>query len=237
MKKMFLRLDDACQKMNIEKWLEMEHLLDKYSIKPLVGVIPKCEDPDMKAYAEISEFWDEIVPRWIEKGWILALHGYEHVFHTNDGGINPVNKRSEFAGLSLDTQKKKIRSGIAIMHSHGIEPNVFFAPAHTFDMNTLKALEEESNIRIISDTAANKPYNRWGFTFIPQQSGHVRKLPFATITYCYHPNLMKANDFQVLEEFLKIYHDSFHVFPTEQVKREHDFIDKAVNYLYFARRK
>ena len=190
----------------------------------------------MDKYSPDSDFWKR-VDEWPKKGWTIALHGYNHVFITEDGGINPVNKRSEFAGVPLADQKRKIRSGIELLRLHGIDPKVFFAPAHTFDMNTLEALRTESNIRIISDTAANKPYTRWGFTFVPQQSGHVRKLPFNTVTFCYHPNTMKEKDFQVLEEFLKTYHDSFMSFPTEQVRRRYGIFDRAVSYMYFARRK
>lgn len=232
----YIRLDDACEKYDIKLWDRMEDLLDKYSIKPLVGIIPLCKDSMMGQYPQDSNFWSR-VDRWIRKGWVMALHGYNHVFITEDGGMNPVNKRSEFAGVPLNDQREKIRSGVEVLHSHGIDPKVFFAPAHTFDMNTLKALAEESNIRIISDTAANKPYSRYGFTFIPQQSGHVRKLPFNTVTYCYHPNTMKEKDFQVLDEFLKIYHDSFKPFPAEQVQRRYGLVDRIVNYMYFARRK
>lgn len=45
MAKYILRLDDACEKRDIEKWDLMEQLLDQYNIKPLVGIIPHCEDP------------------------------------------------------------------------------------------------------------------------------------------------------------------------------------------------
>ena len=76
------------------------------------------------------------------------------------------------------------------MREHGIDPKVFFAPAHTFDNNTLIALKECSNIRIISDTIANDIYTKYGFTFVPQQAGRVRKQPFRTVTFCYHPNTM-----------------------------------------------
>lgn len=41
MGKYILRLDDAAERMDIVKWNRMEVLLDKYNIKPLVGVIPK----------------------------------------------------------------------------------------------------------------------------------------------------------------------------------------------------
>ena len=134
MAKYIIRLDDACPKRDIKKWDKIECLLDKYNIRPLVGIIPNCKDPDMEKYSEDSNFWIGRVKSWKEKNWTLALHGYEHVFVTEDAGINPVNKKSEFAGLSLEEQREKIRNGIEVLRKYGIEPNVFFAPAHTFDV-------------------------------------------------------------------------------------------------------
>lgn len=118
-----------------------------------------------------------------KKGWIIALHGYEHVFETTSGGINPVNNKSEFAGVNLEKQKKKISAGIEIFNENNIYPKVFFAPAHTFDENTLQALKDCSDIRIISDTIANDSYYYNGFTFVPQQSGKVRNLPLKLIHF------------------------------------------------------
>lgn len=202
MSKYILRLDDACEKMDIEKWDRMEQLLDKYGVKPLVGVIPHCEDPMMDDYPIDSNFWSK-VNNWISKDWSIAMHGYNHVYSTECGGINPINKRSEFAGEPLEVQKEKIRKGISIMREHDINPNIFFAPSHTFDKNTLLALKAESDINIISDTIANDVYYQDDFQFVPQQSGRVRKLPFKVVTFCYHPNMMQENDFLILECFLE----------------------------------
>ncbi len=232
----YIRLDDACEKRNVELWDRMEVLLDKYSICPLVGIIPHCEDKAMEHYDIDSSFWDR-VQKWIEKGWTIALHGYNHVFETNEKGINPVNNRSEFAGVSLERQKEKIRLGVDIMRAHGINPLVFFAPAHTFDMNTLQALKDESDIHIISDTVANKAYCRWGFTFIPQQSGHVRRLPFNTVTFCYHPNTMCEKDFVILENFIQTNRKRFKAYSAKETKRKKRVLDNMLNYLYFNRRK
>ena len=33
-----LRLDDACPQMNTEKWARIERILDKYKVRPIVGV-------------------------------------------------------------------------------------------------------------------------------------------------------------------------------------------------------
>lgn len=230
MKRYYLRLDDACEKMDVEKWNRIEAILDKYNIKPLVGVIPHCEDPAMNKYPIDDVFWDK-VHAWSQKGWTIAMHGYNHVYSTNNGGINPVNKRSEFAGEPLHIQKEKIRKGVVIFEKHGIYPSVFFAPSHTFDENTLLALKEESDIRIISDTIAYDSYAMGGFSFVPQQSGKVRKLPFRKITFCYHPNTMTDNDFDLLASFCT--NNRFSDFPVEKVIRKKGILDKLLNFIYF----
>lgn len=231
MAKYIMRLDDACERRDIKKWNRMEELLDLYGIRPLVGVIPHCEDPAMKEYPVDEHFWDR-VKCWKKKDWTIAMHGYNHVYVTKCGGINPVNARSEFAGLPIEEQKDKIKKGVLIMREHGINPKVFFAPSHTFDENTLVALREESDIRIISDTIAMAPYSKYGFTFVPQQSGRVRKLPLRMVTFCYHPNMMKDSDFERLEIFLQKNKDSFIIFPVQNVNRKVNVFDKLLNAVY-----
>lgn len=236
MSKYILRLDDACEKMDIEKWDRMEQLLDKYAVKPLVGVIPHCEDPMMDDYPVDSKFWSK-VNNWITKDWSIAMHGYNHVYSTECGGINPINKRSEFAGEPLEVQKEKIRKGISIMREHDINPNIFFAPSHTFDRNTLLALKAESDVNIISDTIANDVYYQDDFQFVPQQSGRVRKLPFKVVTFCYHPNMMRENDFVYLEQFLEKNAILFTRFElTVNGKRKKNILDKILRKIYFLRK-
>lgn len=237
MSQYIMRLDDASEYMDVEKWQRMEDLLDKYHIKPIVGVIPDNQDPDMVGvYPKDEQFWKK-VQRWKKKGWIIALHGCTHVFETREGGLNPVNDRSEFAGVPLERQKEKIRAGVRILREHGIEPEIFFAPAHTFDENTLIALKEESDIRIISDTIANDIYFENGFYFIPQQSGRVRKLPFKVCTFCYHPNTMEDLSWKVLEDFLQKNANTFtDVGRFELDKRKLTAMDRLLKKVYFSRR-
>ena len=231
MKTLLLRLDDACPKRDIFKWDKMESLLDKYNVKPLVGIIPACKDSAMDLYPKDEDFWTKRIPLWQQKGWVLAMHGYEHVFCTDKGGMNPINFRSEFAGESIELQRTKIRMGVNKLEQYGLKPKVFFAPAHTFDKNTLKALLEESDIRIISDVPANKPFTKYGITFIPQQSGKVRKLPFSVQTFCYHPNFMQDKDFELLETFLKTH--SFSSFPLKETKRKPSLYDWLLMKIYY----
>lgn len=232
-----MRLDDASEHMNLNNWLRMERILDKYGVRPIFGIIPANQDPDLLKFDEVTNFW-QLMIEWQDKGWTPALHGYSHVFETNEGGINPVNKRSEFAGVSLERQRKKIRDGYRILKDNGILASVFFAPAHTFDENTLVALKDESPIRVISDTIANDIYYKEEVYFIPQQSGHCRKLPFKIVTFCYHPNIMNDEDFEKLEEFLNVYKNRFSNFEIDMMKkRKIGLKDRFINKLYFARRK
>ena len=107
----YFRLDDASEYRDIEKWSRIENIFDRYNIRPLVGIIPQIKDEYLvSAYQRDFCFWDKAL-RWKEKGWKIALHGYEHIYLTTDGGINPVNNRSEFAGLSFDIQSNKIKKG------------------------------------------------------------------------------------------------------------------------------
>lgn len=232
-----MRLDDASDYMDIERWKKMEALLEKYDIKPLFGIIPNNNDPDIIGkYNRNPNFWT-LVNEWINKGWVPAMHGYEHRYVTEEGGINPVNRRSEFAGLPYEEQAEKVKKGWEIMKAHNVLTDYFFAPSHTFDENTLKALENETSIRVISDTIAWDTYKRGVFWFVPQQSGRVRKLPFKTVTFCYHPNTMQSSDFALLDAFLAQNRSRFIDISKMHLKtRKIGMIDKILSMMYFSRR-
>lgn len=234
MTKYLLRLDDASNKRSIRKWDKMEHLLDKYGIKPLVAVIPDCQDPDFMKYEEDVLFWEK-VHHWQNKDWIIGMHGVNHVFVSQCAGINPVNNYSEFAGVPIETQMIKIEYGYNIFLKHGLEPHVFIAPAHTYDENTLLALKEKTNIRVISDTPANKIYSKGDFIFVPQQSGRVRWLPFETVTFCYHPNNMNDESYTELENFIKRH--KFSEFPLDNNGAFLTPFDHLLMQIYYWRHK
>lgn len=241
MKKYLIRLDDACPTMNAVNWQRIEKMLDRYGVRPMVGVIPANNDPKQKIDSESSTFWKK-VKNWENKGWAIALHGYDHCYISNYGmkGLNPLWERSEFAGVPLEKQKEKIREGVKIFRAHGIEPHYFFAPSHTFDKNTLIALREESNIRIISDTIATKPYRYGDFIFIPQLGGHCTNIPIPGIwTFCLHPSVMSDNDFALTEEFLRKNRSQFMAF--EDINTDNlaskSLISRLLSWAYFMQRK
>ena len=48
-----------------------------------------------------DDFWAR-VRGWQARGWAIGLHGYQHRYVTHDGGLVPLNQRSEFAGTVKD---------------------------------------------------------------------------------------------------------------------------------------
>ena len=210
-----LRVDDASEHWNKENWQRMHDLCKAYDIKPIVAVIPNNEDAKLLKYPYDIGFNEKIL-NWIEEGWTPAMHGYNHVFISEFSGMNPVNNRSE------------------LLHALEIYPKIFVAPAHTFDKNTLIALKEESDIRIISDTIAKDIYYDDDFYFIPQQSGEVREIKLPTVTFCYHPNNMSEKSFNKLEDFI-VKHKNEMISFNDLVmrKRKLDFQDKVLKSAYF----
>lgn len=236
-----LRLDDACPTMDREKWERIEDLLDRYGIKPMVGVIPHNEDSKQEVSPADTNFWNK-VHKWEDKGWAIALHGYNHCYSSNGGllGLNPMWSRSEFAGLSYEEQRGKIRKGIAIMREQGFNPKYFFAPSHTFDENTLMALCEESDIRIISDTIATKPYRYKEFVFIPQFGGQCREMKLGGVfTFCLHPTTMEDEAFERTEYFLKLHKDKFSSLEGIDLLNvaKKSLFDRLLSWCYFMLRK
>ncbi len=231
--KYILRLDDACPTMDRDKWDRLEELLRLYNIKPIVSVIPKNEDENLKLHSEDKFFWKK-VKQWELDGWSIALHGYEHLYKTNEAGLVPINHKSEFSGLAYEIQRKKITSGFKIFQENNINCKIWVAPGHSFDKNTIKALLDVTNIRIISDGIAFKQYYDLSMYWIPQQLWKARKMLFGTWTICLHPSTMTEYQFQQLESFLK---DNYSSFENVELlvfsKRKKNIFEKVFEKLYW----
>ena len=239
--KYLIRLDDACPTMDGAKWQRMFDILDCYGVRPMVGIIPHNEDPKQEIDVPDKEFWDKAM-QWQQKRYAIALHGYNHHYISDKGleGLNPFWERSEFAGVPLAVQKQKIREGFEILSDHGIKAKYFFAPSHTFDENTLVALKECTDIRIISDTIATKPYRRGEFVFLPQLGGHCTEMKIQGIwTFCLHPSTMNEEQFEAVENFLRTHKKEFVGFDDIDVRNVHekDLISRFLSWIYFTIRR
>ena len=217
-----------------------ETILDRYAISPIVAVIPDNKDNEFN-YQVDPNFWTRVAG-WQEKGWAIAMHGYQHLYTTTAGGLIPVNKHSEFAGLPFEEQKEKIRNSWQIFNKQKVRPTVWVAPSHSFDDATLRAITDETGIKIISDGIALGSFFEKGFYWIPQQLWKFKKLPFGTFTICLHPNTMNDNDFAHLERDISTNQKSFICVADLQLNnRPRNIIDRVFAlvwwYMYAGKKK
>ncbi|MGC8785102.1 MAG: DUF2334 domain-containing protein [Armatimonadota bacterium] len=189
-----VRFDDICPTMNWSIWQQVEQVLCAYRVRPILAVVPDNRDPKLQIEPLRPDFWEWLREKY-NQGWTIGIHGYQHLYETEDAGLLGVNARSEFAGLPLERQHEKIAKALAVFHQQGIRPQVFVAPAHSFDRNTLVALQN-NGIGVISDGFFLKPVRWLEMIWIPQQMWQFRSMPFGVWTICYHHNRFSGRDLQ-----------------------------------------
>ncbi|MBQ6751454.1 MAG: DUF2334 domain-containing protein [Bacteroidaceae bacterium] len=166
--------------MNWQQWDKAKALLDEVGVTALLGVIPNCQDPDLLIDKPRPDFW-AYIKELQKQGYAIAMHGYQHVFDINAKGIvtkkHPTMNHSEFAGHPYEIQYQKLKKGKDIFLKHGIDTDVFFAPAHSYDDNTLKALAA-NGFKYISDGKSCKPYMRNGIICLPARSSGIPRIRF-----------------------------------------------------------
>lgn len=205
MSKYIIRLDDACSTMNHANWRLVENILDEYGVKPIVGVIPNNKDSDF-SWETDEHFWERVAS-WQEKGWTIALHGLHHKMFKCDNKQHyqlSHSRNTEFTSLPYDEQKSMLREGISILKAHGIKPICFFAPAHTYDGNTVKALCDIKDIQFIVDGYALRPYRKDGIVFLPSLCDGPFHMPVGIHTFVFHPSVMTSLKIIRLKKFLKV---------------------------------
>lgn len=231
--KYIIRMDDACPQMDKKKWGRMEEILTSYNVKPLVALVPNNEDPSLMIEDADPDFWGKAVA-WQNMGWDLALHGCNHVYAAKGKSIIPLKNVSEFSGLSINEQYDKIKEGIEIFKKHKITTNIFVAPGHAFDELTIRALQRQGEISIISDGFFLQPVKYLQFNWIPQQLWKPRKMLTGLWTICYHPNTMNDQDFTDLEVFLKANHKDFISVRSITNFKEIGLINRSFSALFYA---
>ena len=203
--KYIIRLDDASAFMNYSRWEPFYELFDKYSIRPIIAVIPFNKDPKMTKGPCDDNFWDR-VREWQAKDYRIGLHGYEHLYSTHKGGILGFRYASEFAGVPLEKQKAMLAAGSRKFEEEGIRSDIFVAPSHSFDKNTLKAIKAVTGIRYISDGCFLNPVIINGLKWIPQQLWGPRKKSKGVWTICFHPETSDSSIVTQLSLFLNEHH-------------------------------
>jgi predicted deacetylase len=198
-----IRLDDITPDMDFAKFNRFREILDKKGICPLIGVVPDNRDPKLHIEDDRPDFW-ELVKELQQKGWKVAMHGYRHLYTTADPGLFPIGNKSEFAGLPLNEQNDMIRSGKEILEEKGIITDIFMAPSHSFDRNTLIALKNNGFSRM-TDGFGIRPYRKEEIVFYPISVSRKRSLKDkrdGLVTFVYHANSMTDRDFEKLEQLL-----------------------------------
>lgn len=192
--KIAIRMDDITPDMDWERFLAFKEILDQHKIKPLIGVVPDNRDENLHKAKEASDFW-EYVKLLQEEGWSIALHGYQHIYTTKKCGVFPLNDFSEFAGIPYSSQKSMLMKATQILNRNGIYTDIFMAPAHSYDKNTVKALLE-IGYRKMTDGFGRHPYLWRGMIFYPisfKQSNTLKqKKGFSTLVI--HANTLTDED-------------------------------------------
>jgi predicted deacetylase len=233
-----VRFDDICPAMNWTVWKKIEHILQDSDVKPLLAVVPDNRDPHLEVGPRRDDFWHR-VRDWQRRGWTIGLHGYQHRYESSDAGIVGRNRYSEFAGLSAEIQRVKIRNAVAIFAREGVTPEVWIAPAHSFDQNTLDVLKAYG-IRRISDGYALRPWmDGRGMLWVPQQLGGFRPMPAFVWTVCLHHNGWGAADVRTFRHDIERYRSRISSFGEVAAKyetRRASFSDRlGGNAIRFAR--
>lgn len=210
--KVTFRIDDVSLYMNWEIFNDLIELFNKKKIKPLLGLIPDNQDPELRKYPYNTNGWNEIA-ELVKNGWMVSQHGYQHIYSTEDSGLLRINKYSEFAGVDFSKQYAMISQGKKLLAQRGFHSDIFMAPAHSYDENTILALKQ-LGFRYVTDGYSLFPYERHSLKFIPCQSSRPIKGLFGIQTICLHPNTMSRSDLDTINRWItenthKIYDYSY----------------------------
>jgi len=186
--------------MNWDNFLKIREIFNQYKIKPLIAIIPDVRDPKLISWPENKDFW-AIIGELSRGGWVLGQHGYQHLA-TGNGGVLKIHHSGEFGGLDFKLQNSMIVSGKEIIKRNLISPDVFVAPRHSFDKNTVEALKI-NDFCYLSDGIALYPFKKWGLIWLPQILWRPRKGIIGLVTVALHTNTMTDKDFDNLKKFIE----------------------------------
>jgi len=234
MARFLIRLDDACETSDFEKWNLITDILIQKNIRPIVAVIPENRDLQMH-YSEPNdqEFYN-LIKKWKLNNWTIAQHGCYHIYHKVNAlcSFHPINNFSEFSSLNIEQQLNLIDTGSKLMSSKGIPSNIFVFPGHHFDYNSIRAIKKSMKIDYISDGFFLFPMKIFGLKFIPQQLWDFRKRFFGIWTINLHPNTMQDIDFDILSRMLETEYFKRRITSTDNIKITSNPFLIAINFIF-----
>ena len=223
-----LRLDDIAENMNWEMMNQATILFDKFDVKPVVGVIPNNKDVELMKYPKNDiNFWDQ-VRKWESKGWKIGMHGNDHMYDklSSKKDYLGLGGNSEFSGHSYENQLDKIKLGLKKFKNENVDVQTYFAPNHTFDKNTLLALQK-CGLNEVLDGYGLMPYEENGIKFIPQLFYKISPLPFGIQTFQIHLNYYNHGDFDRLKKFIEINFKKIITYDYALSKLNNSFLSKT----------
>jgi len=179
-----LRFDDYHQSLDVDVWQETLSRYDERGLRGVVAVSPAYEGERLSA--GVIPFLRELETN----GWELAQHGYTHENVGTGRGGALYDHRSEFAGLDLDEQRRRVGAGRDILESHGIEPRTFIPPWHEYDRNTVRAVCEQG-FDCINEGRWPMPRTVLGVTLVPTHVPAITPamLGAGVLTLVGHPHI------------------------------------------------
>ena len=203
------RMDDITPTMDWDRFWSALNLLNRHRVKPLLGIVPQNGDPNLNCREPHPQFWDTM--RTLGRRGLVdfAQHGYQHTLSPKPGRAllkathGTTVDRSEFAGYSYPEQLSRITKGRDILLEQGIDTTYFFAPNHSFDNTTLRALRT-AGFTAVSDGIALYPFKSFGLTFIPQQLWTPRRMLTGVFTICLHTNEIRPSNLTTIRQFLRM---------------------------------
>jgi predicted deacetylase len=200
MPRFVIRLDDICPTMDHEKFARARGHFVAAGVRPLMGVVPDNQDPDLQIDLPDPAFW-ETMRHLRAQGWGISQHGYRHRIHTSDRGLLGITPRSEFAGRPLEAQRDDLAAGHAIMAAEGLATDIFMAPFHSYDATTLKALRT-LGFTTLTDGYGLFPWRADGLLFVPQLFERPAHFGVGIYTMCLHLNNMRHDEIDALGRFI-----------------------------------
>ena len=200
-----VRLEDICPTMDLDKFALYKNFFDETDIKPLLCIVPDNKDPKLVKGTFNRDFWG-LMRRLKDEGWTIGMHGTHHLSTGKSAGILCGDVPTECAGRTYESQLKMLREGKHLLSQNGLDTEVFVAPHHSYDRNTLKACSK-LGLRYVSDGMSKHPYMLEGVKCIPatplwkyHRSG--------VLTMCVNCSLENLDGRETIFEFLRenLYH-------------------------------
>lgn len=195
-----VRLEDICPTMDLDKFVLYKNFFDEVGIKPLLCIVPDNKDPKLVKGTFNRDFWG-LMRRLKDEGWGIAMHGTHHLATGKSIGILSGEVPTEFAGRTYDLQLKMLREGKHLLSQNGLDTEVFVAPHHSYDRETLKACKK-LGLNYISDGMSKSPYMLEGVKCIPA-SPSWKHHKSGILTMCINCSTENLDGRETIFEFLR----------------------------------